>query len=59
MMAAQFKTFLDGTGALWAKQALAGKPAGIFFGTSTQNGGQETSATQLTHHGMLFVPFGP
>ncbi|VAH46682.1 unnamed protein product [Triticum turgidum subsp. durum] len=43
-------------------QSLAGKPAGVFFATGTQGGGQETTAltavTQLTHHGMLFVPVG-
>jgi NAD(P)H dehydrogenase (quinone) len=44
MMASQMKAFLDGTGGLWAKQALAGKPASLFFSTSTQNGGQETTA---------------
>ncbi|EMS56483.1 hypothetical protein TRIUR3_07125 [Triticum urartu] len=42
--------------------SLAGKPAGIFLATGTQGGGQETTAltaiTQLTHHGMLFVPVG-
>ncbi|GFP83940.1 probable NAD(P)H dehydrogenase (quinone) fqr1-like 1 [Phtheirospermum japonicum] len=62
MMAAQFKAFLDSTGGLWRTQALAGKPAGIFCSTGTQGGGQETTAltaiTQLTHHGMIFVPIG-
>ncbi|GAB4846272.1 NAD(P)H dehydrogenase (quinone) fqr1 [Ancistrocladus abbreviatus] len=62
MMAAQFKAFLDATGSLWTTQALAGKPAGLFLATSAQNGGQETTAltavTQLTHHGMIFVPIG-
>jgi NAD(P)H dehydrogenase (quinone) len=62
MMAAQFKAFLDATGGLWRTQSLAGKPAGIFISTGSQNGGQETTAltaiTQLTHHGMLFVPIG-
>jgi len=62
MMAAQFKAFLDATGGLWKTQALAGKPAGIFISTGSQNGGQETTAltaiTQLTHHGMIFVPIG-
>jgi NAD(P)H dehydrogenase (quinone) len=56
------KALWDGTGGLWAKGALVGKPAGLFFSTSTQNGGQETTAltflTQLTHHGMPFVPLG-
>ncbi|CAK9220684.1 unnamed protein product [Sphagnum troendelagicum] len=62
MMAAQFKAFLDATGALWRTQALAGKPAGLFFSTGSQGGGQETTAltaiTQLTHHGIIFVPVG-
>lgn len=62
MMAAQFKAFLDATGGLWKAQSLAGKPAGIFISTGSQNGGQETTAltaiTQLTHHGMIFVPIG-
>ncbi|CAG7909983.1 unnamed protein product [Brassica rapa] len=62
MMAAQFKAFLDATGGLWRTQALAGKPAGIFYSTGSQGGGQETTAltaiTQLVHHGMIFVPIG-
>ncbi|XP_051216553.1 quinone-oxidoreductase QR2 [Lolium perenne] len=62
MMAAQMKAFFDTTGGLWQSGALAGKPAGVFFATGTQGGGQETTAltavTQLTHHGMLFVPVG-
>lgn len=62
MMAAQFKAFFDATGGLWRSQQLAGKPAGIFFSTGSQGGGQETTAltaiTQLTHHGMIFVPIG-
>ncbi|RRT51688.1 hypothetical protein GW17_00017058 [Ensete ventricosum] len=39
MMAAQFKAFLDATGGLWRTQALAGKPAGLFFSTGSQGGG--------------------
>ncbi|XP_044497277.1 probable NAD(P)H dehydrogenase (quinone) FQR1-like 1 [Mangifera indica] len=62
MMAAQFKAFMDATGGLWRTQQLAGKPAGIFYSTGTQGGGQETTPltaiTQLAHHGMLFVPIG-
>ncbi|CAA2988213.1 NAD(P)H dehydrogenase (quinone) FQR1 [Olea europaea subsp. europaea] len=62
MMAAQFKAFMDSTGGLWKTQALAGKPAGIFYSTGSQGGGQETTAltaiTQLVHHGMIFVPVG-
>jgi NAD(P)H dehydrogenase (quinone) len=44
MMAAQFKAFLDATGGLWRTQKLAGKPAGIFYSTGSQGGGQETTA---------------
>ncbi|KAA8523785.1 hypothetical protein F0562_010208 [Nyssa sinensis] len=62
MMSAQFKAFLDATGGLWKTQQLAGKPAGIFYSTGSQGGGQETTAltaiTQLVHHGMIFVPIG-
>ncbi|PON35829.1 Flavoprotein [Parasponia andersonii] len=62
MMASQFKAFFDATGGLWRTQQLAGKPAGIFYSTGSQGGGQETTPltaiTQLVHHGMLFVPIG-
>jgi len=62
MMAAQMKAFFDSTGGLWQSGALAGKPAGLFVSTGTQGGGQETTAltaiTQLTHHGMVYVPVG-
>ena len=62
MMAAQVKALFDATGGLWQSKALRGKPAGTFFSTGTQGGGQETTAwtavTQFTHHGMIFVPFG-
>ena len=58
-MAAPLKHFLDGTGALWASGALAGKPAAVFTSTSTQHGGQESTLlsmiTPLLHHGMLVV----
>jgi len=43
MMAAQFKAFMDATGGLWRTQQLAGKPAGIFYSTGSQGGGQETT----------------
>ncbi|KAJ2351902.1 hypothetical protein IWW50_001033 [Coemansia erecta] len=59
---AQVKTFFDATGGLWTKQALAGKPAGFFFSTASQHGGQEvtvfTSLPILAHHGIIFVPLG-
>ncbi|KAG9311532.1 putative quinone reductase [Chiua virens] len=59
---AQWKTFWDGTGSLWAKGSLSGKFAGAFVSTGTPGGGQETtiinSLSTLAHHGILFVPLG-
>ncbi|CAF2853434.1 unnamed protein product [Rotaria sp. Silwood2] len=61
-MPAQAKAIWDATGELWMKGGLVGKPIGVFFSTSTQGGGQETttltSFTNFAHHGMLFVPIG-
>jgi NAD(P)H dehydrogenase (quinone) len=61
-MPAQVKALFDATGGLWGTGALVGKPAGIFFSTGTQGGGQETTAftavTFLTHQGWTFVPLG-
>jgi len=58
-MAAPLKHFLDGTGALWASGALAGKPAAVFTSTQTLHGGQETTLLSmmlpLLHHGMILV----
>lgn len=44
MMPAQFLALFDATDELWASQALAGKPAGIFWSTGFHGGGQENSA---------------
>ncbi|KAI8318350.1 flavoprotein WrbA [Martensiomyces pterosporus] len=59
---AQVKAFFDATGGLWAKGALHGKPAGLFFSTGSQHGGQESTAyaflPNLVHHGIIYVPFG-
>ncbi|KAF9442354.1 benzoquinone reductase [Macrolepiota fuliginosa MF-IS2] len=61
-MSAQFKTFWDATGGLWASGKLAGKFAGVFVSTGGLGGGQEetgyTLMTTLVHHGIVFVPFG-
>lgn len=58
-MAAPLKHFLDSTGALWAKGALAGKPAAVFTSTASLHGGQETTLVSmmlpLLHHGMLIL----
>ncbi|KJA27931.1 benzoquinone reductase [Hypholoma sublateritium FD-334 SS-4] len=61
-MPAQFKSFWDATGGLWASGALAGKYAGIFVSTGGLGGGQETTAlntlSTFAHHGIIYVPLG-
>jgi len=58
-MCAQMRNFLDQTGQLWVKGALAGKVGSVFTSTGTQHGGQETTITSfhstLLHHGMIIV----
>jgi NAD(P)H dehydrogenase (quinone) len=58
-MAAPLKHFLDGTGLLWQRGALAGKPACVFTSTASLHGGQETTLVSmmlpLLHHGMLVI----
>jgi NAD(P)H dehydrogenase (quinone) len=58
-MTAQMKNFIDQTGGIWQKGSLSGKPFGVFTGSATQHGGQEstilTSMVPLLHHGMIFV----
>jgi NAD(P)H dehydrogenase (quinone) len=58
-MCGQMRQFLDGTGQLWMKGALIGKPAGVFTSTATQHGGQESTIMSfhntLLHHGMILV----
>ena len=58
-MAAPMKAFIDGTGPLWMKGALSGKPACVFTSTGSLHGGQETTLLSmmlpLLHHGMLIV----
>lgn len=44
VMASQVMTFFDNTSDLWTSQALAGKPAGIFWSTGFHGGGQELTA---------------
>lgn len=59
---AQWKTFWDATGQLWATGGLYGKKAGVFVSTAGPGGGQESTASAalstLTHHGITFVPLG-
>ena len=58
-MAAPLKYFIDGTGGLWLKGAMTGKPAAVFTSTASMHGGQETTLLSmmmpLIHHGMLIV----
>jgi NAD(P)H dehydrogenase (quinone) len=58
-MAAPLKHFWDGTGLLWQRGALAGKPACVFTSTASLHGGQETTLVSmmlpLLHHGMLVL----
>ncbi|MBM4217561.1 MAG: NAD(P)H:quinone oxidoreductase [Gammaproteobacteria bacterium] len=58
-MAAPVKHFLDSTSTLWADGSLIGKPAGVFTGSSSLHGGQEstllTMIVPLIHHGMVIV----
>ncbi|KAF5099246.1 hypothetical protein D0Z03_001063 [Geotrichum reessii] len=59
---AQWKSFWDATGGLWASGALYGKYAGIFVSTGSLGGGQEVTVLNalsvLTHHGIIYVPLG-
>jgi NAD(P)H dehydrogenase (quinone) len=58
-MAAALKYFLDGTGGLWLKGTMSGKPASVFTSTGSMHGGQESTLLSmmlpLLHHGMLIV----
>jgi NAD(P)H dehydrogenase (quinone) len=58
-MAGQMRTFMDQTGALWARGALVGKIGSVFCSTASQHGGQETTITSfhstLLHQGMIIV----
>jgi NAD(P)H dehydrogenase (quinone) len=59
---AQWKTFWDTTGGLWASGGLWGKYAGLFVSSAGLGGGQESTAiaamSTLAHHGVVYVPFG-
>ncbi|KAH0489302.1 hypothetical protein TgHK011_009739 [Trichoderma gracile] len=59
---AQWKTFWDKTGAIWASGGYWGKKAGLFISTGTPGGGQESTAiaamSTLAHHGIIYVPLG-
>ncbi len=58
-MTGQMRQFMDTTGGLWLKQALAGKVGGVFTSGNTQHGGQESTIlsffTNFMHHGMIIA----
>ncbi len=58
-MAAALKYFVDGSGGLWLKGAMIGKPAAVFTSSASMHGGQESTLLSmmlpLLHHGMLIV----
>ncbi len=58
-MSSQMASFLDQTGALWARGALNGKVGSVMSSTATQHGGQEmtifSGITNLLHYGMIIV----
>lgn len=59
---AQWKTFWDRTGGIWATGGFYGRYAGLFVSTGTLGGGQESTAlasmSTLSHHGFIYVPLG-
>ncbi len=58
---AQWKTFWDRTGGLWASGGLYHKPFGVFVSTGTGGGTESTvmnSLSSFVHHSMVFVPLG-
>jgi NAD(P)H dehydrogenase (quinone) len=59
---AQWKTFWDTTGKQWSTGGFWGKYVGLFIGTATQGGGQESTAlaamSTIAAHGMIYVPLG-
>jgi NAD(P)H dehydrogenase (quinone) len=59
---AQFRTFIDSLGGLWAKGALADKVYAGFTSSQTLHGGQETTLlnlyVSLMHFGGILVPPG-
>jgi len=61
-MPAQWKTFWDATGQLWATGGLAGKFASVFVSTAGVGGGQENTVAScistFAHHGIGYIPLG-
>eukprot|EP00842_Homolaphlyctis_polyrhiza_P001098 jgi/Hompol1/198/HPOL_005264-RA len=59
---ASMRAFIDTTGGLFVRGALAGKFGGVFTTTSSQHGGIEATPLSIipffVHQGMIFVPLG-
>jgi Multimeric flavodoxin WrbA len=53
------RQFLDSTGGIWSRGALAGKVGSVFTSSGTQHGGQESTILSmhitLLHHGMIIA----
>ena len=53
------RSFLDATGGIWRRGALAGKVGSVFTSSGTQHGGQESTILSmhitLLHHGMIIA----
>ncbi|MDX8550259.1 NAD(P)H:quinone oxidoreductase [Methanospirillum sp. J.3.6.1-F.2.7.3] len=58
-MVGQMRQFLDSTGGIWSRGALAGKVGSVFTSSGTQHGGQESTILSmhitLLHHGMIIA----
>ncbi|CAK7893341.1 hypothetical protein CAAN1_01S14202 [[Candida] anglica] len=59
---AQWSTFWDTTGSLWASGALYHKPVGLYVSTGSPQGGQEETVrnffSYVAHHGLVYIPLG-
>lgn len=59
---AQWKSFWDKSGQIWASGGFWGKYAGLFISTAGAGGGQESTAiaamSTFAHHGICYVPLG-
>ena len=61
-VSAEFKTFMESTGAIWAKHQWKNKLAAGFTNSSSTNGDKLNTLNSLSlfaaQHGMLWIPLG-
>ena len=61
-VSAEFKIFMESTGAIWAKQLWKNKLAAGFTNSSSRNGDKLNTLTNLSlfaaQHGMVWLPLG-